>query len=233
MPQETNTSMTEELIKALQDNDVRAIFGGIFDERVKALAETVDFLFKENERKTAEITKLSEELAAAKLEINDLEAYNRRDNLIICGLPVAHVAEATSAQSADHGEHMDVTEQAVLELCQTKLNVQITKSDISIAHRLGKKPRSSGPPAVIVRFATRKAREAVYAARCELKKYSPPVFINEDLTKPTAALFSQARKLVSDGRIYKAWTNRGSVYYKPSNQPNCKPVLVRSLSELP
>ena len=57
-----NHSITDELVKALQNDKVRAILGGIFDERLKSLAETVDFLLKENDRKTVEIKSLTEEL---------------------------------------------------------------------------------------------------------------------------------------------------------------------------
>lgn len=235
-----NHSITDELVKALQNDKVRAILGGIFDERLKSLAETVDFLLKENDRKTVEIKSLTEELAysrtelaAAKQEINSLETYNRRDNLIICGLPLANAAEAASAQTEDRGEHMAVTEKSVLALCNTTLQVPITAADISIAHRLGKNPKARGPPSVIVRFATRKAREAVYAARFKLKHSNPPMFINEDLTKVTASLFNQARKLVSEKKIYKTWTNHGDVYIKETDNPNCKPVLVRSPNEFP
>lgn len=39
MPPKVNQNITDDLIKALQDENVRAIFGGIFDERVKLLAE--------------------------------------------------------------------------------------------------------------------------------------------------------------------------------------------------
>jgi len=50
------------------------------------LAETVDFLKKDNERNCNRINELTSELSAAKLKINELENYNRRDNLIINGL---------------------------------------------------------------------------------------------------------------------------------------------------
>ena len=233
MATESTSSIANELIKALHDEGVRAIFGDIFDERIKILAEKVEFLNRENERKTAEIEKLTMELGTANQKINALESYNRRENLIITGLPTAHAAEAVSAETPDRGEHMEVTERAVLELCNTQLGVPITPADISITHRLRKKPDTPGPPAVIVRFTNRKAREAVYAARYQLKSCSPPVYINEDLTKTTAALFSHARKLVKTKQIFKAWTSGGSVYYRLNSQSGCRPVLVTSVADLP
>ena len=165
--------------------------------------------------------------------MNELESYNRRDNLIITGLPTASAAEIVSAQTPDRGEHTEATEKAVQELFRTQLHVPITPADISITHRLRKMPKISGPPAVIVRFTNRKARDAVYAARYQLRACNPPTYINEDLTKSAATLFSHARKLVKARQIHKAWTSGGNVYYRQNSQPGCKPVLLTSTMDLP
>lgn len=236
MPPKVNQNITDDLIKALQDENVRAIFGGIFDERVKLLAESVNFLKQENDRKSAEINKLANDLSVAKSKICELEAYSRRDNLIISGLSVVSMAEAVSTPGTNDvstGEHAAATEKAVLALCQHQLKLPITPSDISICHRLKKAPSSNGPPSVIIRFTNRKARDTVYAARRQLRHCGTPTYINEDLTKPTAELFSQTRKLVKTKRVHAAWTTGGNIYYKLSDQPNCKPKLVRSASDLP
>jgi hypothetical protein len=96
-----------------------------------------------------------------------------------------------------------------------------------------KNPNVQGPPAVMVRFTNRKARDAVYAARQRLKTCQDPVFINEDLTKSAAKLFSQARKLVKEKAVYKAWTNMGSVFIKVNDHPATKPKLVCKITDLP
>ena len=90
MGRNKNFNIAEELVKALHDERVRAIFGEIFDERVKALIEKVEFLDKENQRKTVEINQLKSELATATQKVNELESYNRRENLIITGLPAVN-----------------------------------------------------------------------------------------------------------------------------------------------
>ena len=237
MPQsKASTNITEELIKALQDDTVRAIFGNIFDERMKMLAETVDFLKKENERNCNKINELTSELSAAKLKINELENYNRRDNLVINGLPLLSAAEAASTPGAERqptDEHATSTEKAVLALCQQQLGLSISGSDISICHRLKKTTTARGPPPVIVRFTNRKARDSIYASRRQLRNCEHPTFINEDLSKPTAELFNHARKLVKAKKIYKTWTSGGSVYVRLSDLPSCKPKLVKSTSVLP
>jgi hypothetical protein len=73
----------------------------------------------------------------------------------------------------------------------------------------------------------------MYAARTQLRNSRNKIFINEDLTSTAAGLFFQARKLVSQKKIYKAWTNKGDVYIKLSDSSSTKPQLVRTLNDLP
>ena len=83
-----------------------------------------------------------------------------------------------------------------------KLNVPLTASDISIAHRLAKKSGDPGPP----RFVNRKARDAVYAARRQLRSHTAGndrgIYINEDLTSHTAELFRNARNMVKTKHLH-------------------------------
>ena len=103
-------------------------------------------------------------------KINVLENYARIDNLIISGLPSVDYSDAASANTTqDATESSQSTERAVLEFVNNTLNVPIKSNDISIAHRL-KRTTATGqnPPNIIVRFANRKIRNDVYAARCQL-----------------------------------------------------------------
>ena len=85
-----------------------------------------------------------------------------------------------------------------MNLFNHQLHLQIQPNDISITHRLKKRNVSdAGPPVTMIRFTNRKAREAVYKARRQLRGTPNCIFINEDLTKSTADLFRQARQLVS------------------------------------
>lgn len=228
----------DDFIRALSDKRVKELLGSIFDDQLKAALLEIEDLKRQNAQQSEQINDLVSELHVAQAKIDDLEAYNRRDNLIITGLPLANLAEAVTAAESSATmhvhEHAAVTERAVLALCQDKLEVPITPADISISHRLRKKRGSIDPPAVIVRFTNRKTRDAVYAARKKLKKYREnAIYINEDLTKNTAELFSQARKLVKQKRIASAWTSGGSVYYKLTDLPTCRAKRVVSSSDLP
>jgi len=43
-----------------------------------------------------------------------------------------------------------------------------------------------------------------------------PIYINEDLIKPVADLFREARKLVKEKKLFSAWTYGGSLFVKVS-----------------
>ena len=170
------------------------------------------------------------------MRIDGLEAYNRRENLIVCGLPVNNAAEAASAtadaDSSGTAENAAETEKAVLALCQQKLKVNIGPSDISVTHRLKKTGTAPGPAPVIVRFTNRKALDAVYAARFALKHHTGNIFINEDLTSYRTHLFAEARKLVKHKQVASSWTANGDIFIRISTAPSCKPKRIQNLEDL-
>ena len=228
-----NNNLVTELVAALSDKRVRDLLGDIFQEKMQAVLNKVEALERENEKQNEEIVKLKSDLNTANAKLDDLEAYNRRDNLIIAGLPPASYAEASPGESeptAVSGEHANATEELVLALCQ-KLQVPITSADISIAHRL-KSRNAQEPPPVIIRFATRKARDTMYSARFQLKNLPNKIFINEDLTQRAAQLFARARQLVKQKVIYSAWTKTGAVFIKRDNNPSSRPTCIRSTEDL-
>ena len=154
---------------------------------------------------------LESDLISGNKKIDALEAYTRADNLIIVGLSSTSYADAASAGESYHisnAESSVMTEKAVLDFCQNKLDISIVTQDISIAHCLKKSANSTEAPPVIVTFTTRKVRDAVIAARRRLKGSSPPIFINEDLTKRSADLSRPARALVKNKTITSTWTHK-------------------------
>ena len=87
------------------------------------------------------------------------------------------------------------------------------KSDFSSCHRLGK-PRSDGKPRqAIVRFLTRRKRDALYQARFNLKgkEAYKGLFINEDLTSMRYAVLSRAKEAPHVTRVS---TNFGNIICK-------------------
>ena len=111
-----------------------------------------------------EIQEQKLELKAASQKIVALEADNRKENLIITGLPLESYSDATSSATPEtvtalSVTHVRDTEQAVLKLCKDCLHIDIITRDISTAYRLKVKQGVNGVGSVIVRFTNRKAHD--------------------------------------------------------------------------
>ena len=185
------------------------------------------------------VTKLDHseaELTQLRRRINDLEAYSRVDNIIVCGLPEEAAEVVIGAQySADNvptsgGETSATSEKLFLAFCRNKLNVDVSPNDISVAHRLTRQRTNiNGPHPMIVRFSNRKAKLQVLAAR-KLLRNQPScknIFINEHLTAGVSQLFQKARSMVKAHRIKSAWTAGGKLLVRtlPSNGDRTLTIL--------
>ena len=183
MPPRINNPV-DDLINALQDESVHKAITALFDNRFEILSRMYDLL-KEN-------THLRQCLDKANTNIDELEAYHRQPNLVISGLAITSYVDAASQQSGEHGEPSSSSisaENAVLELVNTQLEVKVSSSDITIAHRLKQRQPSNRPPSIIVCFTSMKVRDQVYRTRRSLKNSHPSVYINEDFTKMTASIY--------------------------------------------
>lgn len=225
------------------------------DKKLGVLVNRVTKLEEKEDKWATDRKKVEEENVELRRRIDEMEAYSRGDNLIFHGLPSTSYAEAGSASSnvtlaAPPGmstrtsitrsgatdlpieTHRD-TEQVVIDLVNKYLDVPITREDISVAHRLPKRPTDTKPAAIIVRFTNRRARNAVFYGRKALKTRKPGVYINEHLIQSRAMLLSEARKLVKSNKLQGAWTNNGSIYIRLSGSLNSKPIRVESINDLP
>lgn len=233
----------EDIVNAFRDERVLEALGTVFEAKLHEMLQSISSLKTENARLSSEVVEVQKELDTAKSKIVALEAYNRRENLIITGIPASSYSDAATS-GADRGEGTNNCrlEEAVLELCNKRLDVPIKSTDISITHKL-KPPRNQGPCPVIVRFVNRKARDLVYAARRKLRSSPqqstndgspqlPPIYINEDLPKETATIFREARQLVKQRKVFRTWTSGGTVYIKHSSDDTSRPVKVLSLDSL-
>ena len=115
----------------------------------------------------SKITKLEE-------QIDDVEQYERRDTLILSGpvLPSEHSME----NAAD----------LVVKAIKDNLRVNITHSDINIAHRLGPKKQNKDRP-LIVKLQNRTKKSEIMDACVTMK---PNLYINESLTPKRRSLFT-------------------------------------------
>ncbi|XP_077992417.1 uncharacterized protein LOC144446513 [Glandiceps talaboti] len=121
-------------------------------KRMENMQESHDTLMQDNDR-------LHKRVAILETELHSLDQYNRRINLEIAGVPESDGSENTDAITLD-----------ILQ----KIHPDITANDVDISHRIGTKQNPVQPAGnqhpqqrnlrsrpIIVRFTTRKARNAV------------------------------------------------------------------------
>lgn len=132
---------------------------------------------------------------------DDLEQYQRRNNLRILGL------------KETRGED---TDKLVVELCRDKLGVALSENSLCRTHRVGKKPDAavtveggkelSRP--IIVRFTSYRDRRAIYGMKKKLK--GTGITIREDMTTRRVKIWKTA---VERFGLRNTWTQDGRVLW--------------------
>lgn len=193
--------------KYLSENDV-------FSNLVTRLSETIRVTVEEAVRNAladvnAELDNLRGQVTVLEKRVgnlcerledrtDELEQYQRRNNLRFFGV------------DESRGEDTDAL---VVELCRSKLGVELSTGDICRSHRVGQQPepnadgkkRSRG---IIVRFVSYRVRRKIYDAKKMLK--GSGVTVREDLTVKRAEVYRQA---VSKHGLKNTWTQDGRVLY--------------------
>ena len=193
------TSTVEELKGALfavrQEND----------ELKRAVAEAK----QREEALTTQVQEARQLAETADRRVEDLSAYVRRNNLRIYGIPENNGKKTTGGASTEP-ESQQQCEEKVAKLVNDKLQLGVSRKDIEACHRVGTSRRTDGQRCVIVRFVSRKIRDAVLAARRNLK--GSRTVIVEDLTPRAYSLLCQ----VKDDKdvCAQAWSKNGSVVMK-------------------
>ena len=145
-------------------------------ESLKSDYERLSAVNKKQEDKIIRLTKKGEDLlevASKEAEkVDALEQYGRRQNLEIIGVPVTE---------------KENTAEIVMKVAKA-LDVPISRSDISTAHRLATKPSRNEnqlpqPLAIIARFVNRTIRNTViYAADLKkLTRLTSVIFLSQKL----------------------------------------------------
>ena len=108
------------------------------EEKLKRVEESVEVLKEKNNNTT-----LEKELRENKNDVNDLEQYVSRRNLRIFGIEEKGNEENCKAH--------------IVDLCKTKLKINITENGIDAAHKVGGR-HENRPRGNIVRFYRRTIR---------------------------------------------------------------------------
>ena len=142
-----------------------------------------------------------------KCEAEQLENYNRRDNIKILGL-----REDVNGNGEIKGENIEQTLEKVIDLSK-KLEADVDSRDISIAHRLPSRKGSTKP--IIVKFSRRMAKINILRKKKLLYKQGSEVRIFEDVSRLRVLFLNLMRQ---DNRISSAYTKDGAIYYTMKNE---------------
>lgn len=208
-----------ELTKALD------FFSSKFDE----LNKTVHDLKSENRELKKDNGVLKDRVGGLETRLNELDQYHRRVNLEIAGVPEVQ------------GENVkEIVAKVIQHVAPNHANVSPT--DIDVCHRMGKKSEAAGNPpprAIIVRFTTRRARDAVYEGKKKLKSMTSrdlgcreerKVYINENLLPSTKVLLSRANAIRKREGYRYLWTwNTKILVRKTETSP---PLVIASEEDL-
>ena len=204
---------------------------------LKSLFESMDMKFEEKldqftqnffdklKQKDEQIAELRSEVSSLKTivhkledQLDDNDAYERRDTLIFSG---------SSLPTANENENCA---EIIRNLAQEKLRIILPQDGISACHRLGTKSSTQRPDnrPIITKFCQRNVKTDVLMAARKLR--SPQIFVNESLTPPRQTIFYVLRKakkefpgLISgcstrDGRVY-AWLKPPREDARPIRRP--------------
>lgn len=156
-----------------------------------------------------EVSKLKKKFVTLENKIEDTEAYERRDTVILSGSAVP--------LAADNEESTKV----VTDIIKERVGVIIKPSDISVAHRLGKKPDTQAPDRrnIIVKLCRREIKQDLIKACKAVRPKN--LFINESLTHTrNTALYGlrQAKKKFPDKVAgCGSYDGKVHVWLKPPN----------------
>ena len=158
-------------------------------EIIENVGRDIDFIDIKNEMLT-------------RCEAEQLETYNRRDNVKILGL-----REDLNENGQPLRENLDQTMNKVLELTKT-LGTSVDEKDISIAHRLPSRKGQVKP--IIVKFSRRVAKVDVLRKKRVLFEQGSDIRVFEDISRPRVMFLNMMKQ---DNRINTAYTRDGTIFY--------------------
>lgn len=151
----------------------------------------------------SKVSALEHQVTGLQDTIDDVDQYERRDTVIISGPSLP-----------DETTHENPTDLIVNTLKQN-LHINMTHSDINIAHRLGPKHQGKKRP-IIVKLHNRAKKSELVQACITVK---PQLYINESLTPKRRSVYSMVRKIRAQHKhlFQQCYTSDGRIIVKLKN----------------
>lgn len=145
----------------------------------------------------------NEQLLQEDQDISEIERESETENT-----EETEVIDITRSKTVIE-ETADQTTEKVLSALNKQLpGLGLTKEDIDMCHRIGRKGRK--PRQIIIKFKSRLVKERVMRRKKQLPK---PVYVTDDLTKLNYNVLMCVRKKQPDDIAY-GWSRNGKILYK-------------------
>lgn len=202
---ETLSNLIETQVKQSIDSHIKPLLDTVkgHEKSIESLENTIDDQAKMMQEQDSEIDQLHRRVCELEIRLENQEQYSRRTSLRFHNIKVPLNNQGKIAHPVD-------TDQLVLDVCNTKLGLNLKLDDISRSHVIGK--LKNGKSQVIVRFISYRTRNKVYTMKRALKEDPDGIFITENLTTFRTALVKRLAQLKHNGDIHAYWTADGRIY---------------------
>lgn len=146
------------------------------------------------------VSALENKITVLQDTIDDVDQYERRDTVIISGPSLPD--ETTHENPAD----------IIVNTIKQQLHINMTHSDINVAHRLGTRQQDKKRP-IIVKLQNRAKKSELVQACVTVK---PQLYINESLTPRRRSIYSTVRKIRAQHKhlFQQCYTSDGKIIVK-------------------
>ena len=193
-------------VKRQIETSIKEAIDGLADKLDRKFASVENKIEKlesqlfEREQHVDELTKKCSEqdvrIKGLEEQIEEMERHSRSTNLVLW-----------SEQFGARKEGEDIERVTLKIINENFPNNPVSKSDFTCIHRMPKENT------VICAFANKALRNAIYAARLDLRKRDggqrSRLFVSESLTKKKREIFSQLLELKKKGRVWTVFTKNG------------------------
>ena len=132
----TNTKLEENII-----NHINASVSSLRDEFLNLKDIIIETLQDENTRLQSKCKSLEDKVTSLEVNLNSLDQYGRRDNIVFLGKAECGIANALEASVA---------------LILADIHIDVDSNALKACHRFGKPERTTTSRKTIVRFTNRK-----------------------------------------------------------------------------
>ena len=178
-------------LRSPMGDDARAIIEEMkkqFEEMKSEMTNLNDLLVnkcREIDILTTDVASLRQKVSKLEKSLDDEDAYVRRETIIFNG---------TSIPPSSPGE---ICNNIIRDVIKEKLKISLQPSDISVAHRAGKKPSTQGPDrrGIQVRFCRRDTKREIMLTKRYNKDPNATLYTSESLTPKRSTLFFTLRQM--------------------------------------